>query len=104
MFCAFQLLMTPLHWAVESRNAEIVKILLEHGSSPTAKDKFSKTADELAIDKGDYYIAKMIQVYLYNNIFILFVGRYVIRSNALHHQVYLLIDVKIYKSKNKLGA
>lgn len=53
--------MTPLHWAVYSGKAEIVKLILSHGANITCIDKFGKSVTDIAEDRSDYNIVKLIQ-------------------------------------------
>ncbi|CAK9292875.1 unnamed protein product, partial [Gordionus sp. m RMFG-2023] len=41
--------MTPLHWAVESGELDIVELLLKSGAWPSARNKFDKTPMDIAI-------------------------------------------------------
>jgi len=44
---------TPLHWAVDNRNKEIVVLLLKYGANPSIKDIFCHTALDLAKLAGE---------------------------------------------------
>ena len=53
-------LITPLHWAVEYDNNEIVDLLLQHDASTRAVDSFQETALHWAAWTGHYKSAKSI--------------------------------------------
>ena len=38
---------TPLHWAVQKENIQVVRLLLEHGADVNARDKSGKTPSQL---------------------------------------------------------
>ena len=42
--------MTPLHWAVEKKNSNIIDLLLKFGADPAIKSKFDKTPISIAIE------------------------------------------------------
>jgi ankyrin repeat protein len=44
---------TPLHWAVDNCNKEIVALLLNNGADPSIKDLFDQTALDLAELAGE---------------------------------------------------
>ena len=42
--------MTPLHWAVEKQNMEVIQILLDYNADPNAGSKFNKTPISIALE------------------------------------------------------
>lgn len=61
---------TPLHYCVlfistESPNcAQIAKLLLEAGASPTAGDWYTKTPLDYANETGDDALVKLMELYV----------------------------------------
>ena len=51
----------PIHMAVREGNAEILKLLLDHGADILAKDEFGWTAEKHAAKKGRSETAAMLR-------------------------------------------
>jgi hypothetical protein len=51
---------TPLHIAVRGGKEQIVALLLNHGADVNARNVFSEEAMNIALDQGNYTIAKML--------------------------------------------
>lgn len=60
---------SPIHIAVQSGNTNIVQLLLNHGADPTVKDKFGRTAFDIAEEKGDKEIKKLLSEHVVNSKF-----------------------------------
>merc|ERR1739838_354447 len=45
--------MTPLHWCVERQHIQITKLLLDNQADQFAKNKFGKSAFDIAVEKRD---------------------------------------------------
>lgn len=54
--------MTPLHFAAQNGNIELLIVLLEKGASVEYKNEHGKTASDLALAKGHQEIAKILAV------------------------------------------
>ena len=52
--------MTPLHWAAYTGHGDVLKVLLEHGADPDAKDRDELTPLHCAARKGFIDIAKLL--------------------------------------------
>jgi len=52
---------TPLFIAAAEGNTIFVKPLLSHGADRSIKDKDGKTAEDIAVEAGNYMIAKLIR-------------------------------------------
>jgi len=50
------LLMTPLHWAVTEQHIAVVKLLLENNALSDEKNRFEKTALDIAKETSDFHI------------------------------------------------
>lgn len=62
MFFSLQLKMTPLHWAVENQNVDVITTLLQAGADAYTLSKFDKTPVTMARDSGRHDIAELIEV------------------------------------------
>lgn len=54
--------MTPLHWAVENENVEVIEALLQGGADPQAVSKFDKTPISMATEMGRGDIVHILEV------------------------------------------
>jgi len=52
---------TPLHYAAENGQVEIVKLLIEKGSDINLQDKYGRTLFQFATSTGNIEIIKLIQ-------------------------------------------
>jgi len=53
---------TPLHYAAERGNFEIVKLLLAHGANPNVRDNYYRaTPMEIAQQKGHYDVVDLLK-------------------------------------------
>jgi ankyrin repeat protein len=52
---------TPLHVAAHFGNAEVVKLLLMHGADSSIRDSRSKTAIDIARDRGHSTVVQILQ-------------------------------------------
>lgn len=52
---------TPLHWAAKQGNTDICKYLILNGLEWRAKDLDNKTAMDLALEKGHFSLAKLLE-------------------------------------------
>ena len=60
---------TFLHFAVDAKNIEVVKILIEAGADVTIEDAFGQTAFQWAIEFSNLEIAKfLLEVYIAKNL------------------------------------
>lgn len=59
--------MTPLHWAVEKQNLEVIHILLEYGADTNANSKFNKTPISIALEKDRLDLVDLLQQERVNN-------------------------------------
>lgn len=60
---------TLLHIAVDAKNIEVVKILIEAGADVTIEDPFGETALQWAIEFSNLEIAKLlIDIYIVKNL------------------------------------
>jgi len=53
IYIVFQILMTPLHWAVEMKHLETIELLLQNGARTNILNKFDKTVIGIAEDEVD---------------------------------------------------
>lgn len=54
--------MTPLHWAVENQNLEVIETLLQAGADPNALSKFDKSPVSMAKDLDRSDIVELLEV------------------------------------------
>lgn len=52
--------MTPLHWAVEKENSEIVKLLVKAGANKEFMSKFGETPMSMALKKQNHDIIQLL--------------------------------------------
>lgn len=60
---------SPIHIAVQSGNTNIVQLLLNHGADPTVKDKFGRTSFDIAEEKGNEKVKKLLSEHVVNSKF-----------------------------------
>jgi ankyrin repeat protein len=53
---------TPLHWAVQIRSIQFVRLFLEHGADVNARNKSDKTPSQLVSTK-DHEIVELLSEY-----------------------------------------